>query len=80
MRPSATRCGTVAVSRLRSASEARQVRPLRSPTPIDAQTAFTGTVAPTGTDVLDAGKLAQWMTEHVYINNRSWANRTFCRF
>ena len=36
-----------------------------SPTPIDAQTAFTGTVAPTGTDILDAKALAQWMDAHV---------------
>lgn len=35
------------------------------PTPIDAQTAFTGTVAPTGADILDADKLAQWMVENV---------------
>ena len=32
---------------------------------IDAQKAFSGTVAPTGTDVLDAGKLAEWMTANV---------------
>jgi aminoglycoside phosphotransferase (APT) family kinase protein len=36
-----------------------------SPTPIDAQTAFTGTVAPTGADILDAKALAQWMDAHV---------------
>jgi len=36
-----------------------------APTPIDAQTAFTGTVAPTGTDILDAKALAQWMDAHV---------------
>ncbi len=34
-------------------------------TPIDAQTAFTGTVAPKGADILDADKLAQWMAENV---------------
>lgn len=32
---------------------------------IDAQKAFSGTVAPTGADVLDAGKLAEWMTANV---------------
>jgi aminoglycoside phosphotransferase (APT) family kinase protein len=32
---------------------------------IDAQKAFSGTVAPTGADVLDAGKLATWMAENV---------------
>jgi aminoglycoside phosphotransferase (APT) family kinase protein len=32
---------------------------------IDAQKAFSGTVAPTGADVLDAGKLADWMTANV---------------
>ena len=36
-----------------------------APTPIDAQTAFTGTVAPTGTDILDEAKLAEWMTANV---------------
>ena len=36
-----------------------------APTPIDAQTAFTGTDAPTGTDILDAKALAQWMDAHV---------------
>jgi aminoglycoside phosphotransferase (APT) family kinase protein len=32
---------------------------------IDAQTAFSGTVAPTGADVLDASKLAEWMSANV---------------
>lgn len=32
---------------------------------IDAQKAFSGTVAPTGADVLDAGKLAEWMAGNV---------------
>ena len=36
-----------------------------APTPIDAQTAFTGTVAPTGADILDADKLANWMASNV---------------
>jgi aminoglycoside phosphotransferase (APT) family kinase protein len=36
-----------------------------APTPIDAQTAFTGTVAPSGADILDADKLAQWMDANV---------------
>src|SRR3546814_451174 len=35
------------------------------PTPIDAQKAFTGTVAPTGADILDEAKLAEWMTANV---------------
>ena len=34
-------------------------------TPIDAQTAFTGTVAPSGADILDADKLARWMADNV---------------
>ena len=34
-------------------------------TPIDAETAFTGTVAPSGADILDAEKLAQWMNANV---------------
>lgn len=32
---------------------------------IDAQKAFTGTVAPTGADILDAGRLAAWMADNV---------------
>jgi aminoglycoside phosphotransferase (APT) family kinase protein len=38
---------------------------MSTPTPIDAQTAFTGTVAPTGADILDEAKLAEWMTANV---------------
>jgi aminoglycoside phosphotransferase (APT) family kinase protein len=34
-------------------------------TPIDAQAAFTGTVAPTGADKLDETKLAEWMSANV---------------
>jgi aminoglycoside phosphotransferase (APT) family kinase protein len=34
-------------------------------TPIDAETAFTGTVTPTGADMLDEAKLAEWMAENV---------------
>lgn len=34
-------------------------------TPIDAQKAFSGTVAPTGTDKIDEAKLAGWMTANV---------------
>ena len=32
---------------------------------IDAQAAFTGTVAPTGADVIDEAKLAEWMSSNV---------------
>ncbi len=32
---------------------------------LDAQTAFSGTVAPEGADVIDAGKLGEWMAAHV---------------
>ena len=32
---------------------------------MDATTAFTGTIEPTGTDVLDEAKLAAWMDAHV---------------
>ena len=35
-----------------------------APTPIDAQTAFTGTVAPSGADILDADKFAALATFH----------------
>ncbi len=34
-------------------------------TPIDAQAAFTGTVAPTGADKIDEAKLAEWMSANV---------------
>jgi aminoglycoside phosphotransferase (APT) family kinase protein len=34
-------------------------------TPIDAETAFAGTVVPTGADVIDEAKLAKWMAENV---------------
>ncbi len=36
-------------------------------TPIDAQKAFTGTVAPSGADILDADRLARWMAENVDV-------------
>jgi aminoglycoside phosphotransferase (APT) family kinase protein len=32
---------------------------------IDAQAAFTGTVTPTGADILDEAKLAEWMSANV---------------
>ena len=32
---------------------------------IDAETAFVGTVAPEGTDILDAAKLTSWMDANV---------------
>ena len=32
---------------------------------MDATAAFTGTIAPTGADVLDAERLGAWMTDHV---------------
>ncbi|MGB5079005.1 MAG: phosphotransferase family protein [Sphingorhabdus sp.] len=34
-------------------------------TPIDAQDAFTGTIAPTGADRIDEAKLSAWMAENV---------------
>jgi aminoglycoside phosphotransferase (APT) family kinase protein len=35
------------------------------PAPIDAQKAFSGTVTPTGADILDDVRLAEWMMENV---------------
>ncbi len=34
-------------------------------TPIDAETAFSGTAAPVGADKIDEAKLAEWMTAHI---------------
>jgi aminoglycoside phosphotransferase (APT) family kinase protein len=36
-----------------------------SAAPIDADKAFSGTVAPTGADILDAGRLTEWMAANV---------------
>ena len=33
--------------------------------PIDADKAFSGTVAPTGADILDAARLTEWMAANV---------------